>query len=115
MLGSGRGSICEIFSNASSVVSCGGCSTGAEVASDEGAGGESGVEVGVRVPAPEEIDGLLALGETMLLPPAVNSPFPPLFLRFCGGGGLTTKLRGDKLPLARKMTSLHRLQSSSSS
>lgn len=107
MSGSGAGSICEIFSSASSVVSCGGCSTavgvttGGEVASGDGVSKPKGVA---------DRDEMV-----MLLPPAVNSPFPPLFLRFCGGGALTTKFRGDKAPLARKMTSLHLLQSSSSS
>jgi len=45
----------------------------------------------------------------------MSSLFPPLLLLFGGGGGFTVRLDGDNAPLARKMTSLHRLQSSSSS
>lgn len=45
----------------------------------------------------------------------MSSPFPPLLLLFDGGGGFTVRLDGDNALLARKMTSLHRLQSSSSS
>src|SRR6266567_3627878 len=41
------------------------------------------------------------------------SALPPLFLRFCGGGGLMTKSLGLMTPFARNTTSRHRLQSSS--
>lgn len=99
MLGSGSGSICAIFSNTSSVVSCG-------VGS---AAGEAGVTT-----AADEVPDDGSTGPGVLLP-EMNSPFPPLFLRFWGGGGLTVRFGGDSAALARKMTSLHRLQSSSSS
>lgn len=55
------------------------------------------------------------ISDAVLETRTMSSPFPPLLLLFGGGGGFTVRLDGDNAPLARKMISLHRLQSSSSS
>lgn len=54
-------------------------------------------------------------GESAFSISDTNSAFPPLFLLFCGGGGLITIWLGRMRPLALKTTSRQRLQSSSSS
>ena len=120
MVGSGKNSICEILR--ASIVNCGGWSTGAEAevtTASENAGvvgtkEASGVDM-VFVDSTGEAMPDVAPDMSSLLPLIMSSPFPPLFLLFGGGGGFTVRFDGDNAPLARKITSLHRLQSSSSS
>lgn len=91
-------------------MNCGGWSAGADVgftASREASGAD------MRFVDSAEVVISDAVFEP--LPLTMSSPFPPLLLLFGGGGGFTVRLDGNNAPLARKMTSLHRLQSSSSS
>lgn len=112
-MASASGSIADAFSKASSFDSCG---TDGDVASS-GSGVDTSEGVGAEDAAADDDPDVGGCSSFMIRFSASSTNFacPPRFLRFDGGGGLTSKPCGVKAPLARNTTSRQRLQSSSSS